>query len=572
MDIRKVMLVVDDSKTNRAVLTGIFSDSYQVLEAENGQIALDILEKTPVSVVVLDINMPVMDGYEVLAQMKQKGMLSYVPVVVNSAFGQDENELKALELGASDFIRKPYNNAIVKRRVENVQSVILYETTRSKRQKDLERMERMRFLMERDHLTGIYNRDSFIQKTTELMENTSVEGYHMVSVDIHQFKVINDVFGSKVGDSVLCRLAGAIARIMDREGCVYAREGGDHFMIFYPSDIITPEALLSELERGLSLETMGSYQVRLKVGVYSVGKNPLPVGKMIDASQIALYTKGDSQLGSPNYFNDTMRDQLMDEQELVAQMQQALDEHEFKVFFQPVFDAKLRKPISAEALVRWVSPKKGMIMPGRFIDIFEKNGLITLLDQYVWEEVAKYQKFRNDAGKPFIPISVNVSRVSLYLLDLPTIFKELIHKYDLDPQSIRLEVTETACVDNMEASVKILGQLQELGFVTLMDDFGSGYSSLNSIALLPIDILKLDMSFVQNVCHSYKSQIILADIVALAKRLHMRTISEGVETAEQLQILSGLGCRWVQGYFFSKPLARDQFEELMESSGVGSEG
>ncbi|MCR4588217.1 MAG: response regulator, partial [Lachnospiraceae bacterium] len=345
MDIRKVMLVVDDSKTNRAVLKGIFSDSYNVLEAENGQVAIEILEKNPVAVMVLDISMPIMDGFEVLRQMKAKGMLTYVPVVVNSAFGQDENELKALELGASDFIRKPYNNAIVKRRVENVQSVVLYETTRSKRKKDLERMERMRFLMERDHLTGIYNRDSFIQKTTELMETIDVEDYLLVSIDIHQFKVINDVFGSKVGDSVLCRLAGAIARRMDREDCVYGREGGDHFMIFYPQSIISPEELLADLEKGLALDTMGSYQVRLKVGVYTVGSHHLPVGKMIDASQIALYTKGDSILGEPNYFNDTMRDQLMDEQELVAQMQQALDEHEFKVYFQPVFDAREKKPV-----------------------------------------------------------------------------------------------------------------------------------------------------------------------------------------------------------------------------------
>ncbi|MCR5033277.1 MAG: response regulator, partial [Lachnospiraceae bacterium] len=345
MDIRKVMLVVDDSKTNRAVLKGIFSDSYNVLEAENGKAALEILEKNAIAVMVLDISMPIMDGFEVLRQMKAKGMLTYVPVVVNSAFGQDETELKALELGASDFIRKPYNNAIVKRRVENVQSVVLYETTRSKRQKDLERMERMRFLMERDHLTGIYNRDSFIQKSTELMESSDVGDYYLVSVDIHQFKVINDIFGSKVGDSVLCRLAGAIARLMDREDCVYGREGGDHFMIFYPASLISPEKLLEQLEEGLSLDSMGSYRVRLKMGVYKVGGHLLPVGKMIDASQIALYTKGDSILVGPNYFNDTMRDQLMDEQELVAQMQQALDEHEFKVYFQPVFDAREKKPV-----------------------------------------------------------------------------------------------------------------------------------------------------------------------------------------------------------------------------------
>ncbi|MEG1028019.1 MAG: EAL domain-containing protein, partial [Oscillospiraceae bacterium] len=245
-----------------------------------------------------------------------------------------------------------------------------------------------------------------------------------------------------------------------------------------------------------------------------------------------------------------------------SSMGTALEKRQFQVHFQPKFDVKSNKPYGAEALVRWIDPEKGMIFPGDFIPIFERNGFISKLDFYVWDCVCQNISKWNSQGKTPMPVSVNVSRVNLYNPNLVDVFLELIKKYNIPAWQLNLEITESAYTQNTELVLQTTEKLQKNGFVVMMDDFGNGYSSLNILKNIPVDVLKIDTKFLPEK-NDIRAERILASVIKMAKCIGIPVIMEGVETKEQTSFLESLDCDYIQGYYFARPMPLEEYEDLM---------
>ena len=265
-------------------------------------------------------------------------------------------------------------------------------------------------------------------------------------------------------------------------------------------------------------------------------------------------------------YDDDMRENMVSEQVIVNNMNGSLERDEFIVYLQPKYNLNTEKVVGAEALVRWIHPQLGFVSPAKFVPIFEQNGFIYQLDKYVWEKTCQMLREDIDAGRPVMPVSINVSRVDFYSPNLVQVFEDLTAKYNLDPRLLELELTESAYVDNPQQIIEITSQLQAKGFVILMDDFGSGYSSLNMLKDLPVDILKIDLRFLSDSqgVENGRADNILNSVVRMAKRLDVPVIAEGVETQKQVDFLRTIGCEYAQGYFFAEPVPLDEYRNLIQ--------
>jgi EAL domain-containing protein (putative c-di-GMP-specific phosphodiesterase class I) len=323
------------------------------------------------------------------------------------------------------------------------------------------------------------------------------------------------------------------------------------------------ERLIKEIDT--TIQSLGiSHNILFFAGVYPVTDMSVPVDQMCDRASMALNKIKGNYVRRYNFYDVGMRDRMLKEQMIVRDMEFALKDNQFTIFLQPIFRPETNEIVSAEALVRWFHPDSGMISPGYFIPVFERNGFIVKLDRFVWEAVCKFLRSRLDAGKKIVPISVNVSRLNFYSLDLLIFLLNLIKKYDLEPWMLKLEVTESAYTDNPQQLINIINQFKENGFPILMDDFGSGYSSLNMLKNIQIDVLKVDMAFVREIEQSERARTILLMIIGLAKELGMGVVTEGVETQTQLDYITDMGSVDIQGYYFSKPLAVKDFVALFD--------
>ena len=298
-------------------------------------------------------------------------------------------------------------------------------------------------------------------------------------------------------------------------------------------------------------------------GLYLVRDRNISIASMVDRSRIAMDTVKTSYVKPYAYYNNTMRENIVMEQMLMSECDAAIRENQFEVYYQPVCNALDGSIISAEALVRWRHPEKGMISPGIFIPLFERNGYISVLDRYIWDKVCAMLKRRREQNLDVVPISMNVSRVDFYSHSLCDDIIKIVEKYGLEPQLLRLEVTESSYSDNPQTVMETVKKLQDYGFTIMMDDFGSGYSSLNTLKDLPVDILKIDMKFMDDLDKGGKSAIILESIVRMTKWMSLRAVAEGVETEDELNFLKSIECNYIQGYYFYRPMPEKDFEELL---------
>ena len=563
MDDKPVMLIVDDVEINRVVLTQFFQEEYQILEAENGKEAMSIIEGQLVSIVLVDLVMPIMDGFQLLAMMKQNDQYAGIPVVVMTANNDGDSEARAMEMGAADFITKPYNPTIVRCRIRNVMAREEIEWRRVAQVAQNRQLMEMHQYVEKDRLTGIYNREAFYRKAAELMQEHHQTEYSIVYLDISCFKVINDLFRIETGNLILKTAAFYFGVLVGETG-LCARIEADHFVLCMPTNNLDMKQVIAGLDS--TIQSLGiSHNVLFYAGVYPVDNAFLPIDQMCDRAHMALNRIKGRYMTRFAYYDTAMRDQMIEEQMIVRNMEYALQEGQFFIHLQPIYETTTSEISGAEALVRW-RYNKGLISPGKFIPIFEKNGFIVRLDRFVWEEACKVLRAQIDAGLQPVPISVNLSRLNFYSQDLLEFLQGLIKKYELSTNLLKLEITESAYMDNPHQLIAMVRAFRGQGFSVLMDDFGSGYSSLSMLKDLPVDVLKIDMAFVQEVDKSSRAGAILESIVELGKHLRMDVVVEGVETKEQVDFLSKIGCHHIQGYYFSKPLDKDIFMGLVKRS------
>ena len=563
MDDKPVMLIVDDVEINRVVLTQFFQEEYQIIEAENGQEAMALIERQPVSIVLVDLVMPIMDGFQMISMMKRNDQFAGIPVVVMTANNDGDSEARAMEMGAADFITKPYNPTIVRCRIRNVMAREEIEWRRVAQVAQNRQLMEMHQYVEKDSLTGIYNREAFYRKAAELMQEHHQTRYSIVYLDISCFKVVNDLFRIETGNLILKTAAFYFNVLVGEEG-LCARIEADHFALCVPTDKLDMDKTIAGLDS--TIQSLGiSHNVLFYAGIYPVDNVYLPLDQMCDRAHMALNRIKGRYMTRYAYYDKAMRDQMIEEQMIARNMEYALQEGQFVIHLQPIYETGANSIVGAEALVRW-NYNKGQISPGKFIPIFENNGFIVRLDRFVWEEACKVLRAQIDAGLTPVPISVNLSRLNFYSQDLLDFLRELMKKYDLPAKLLKLEITESAYMDNPHQLIAIVRAFKGHGFSVLMDDFGSGYSSLSMLKDLPVDVLKIDMAFVQEVDKSSRAGAILESIVELGKHLRMEVVVEGVETREQVDFLEKIGCRLIQGYYFSKPLDKESFLGLIKRS------
>lgn len=417
------------------------------------------------------------------------------------------------------------------------------------------------YLATYDELTGIYNKQAFYAKTKEMLLDNPDKNFDLLRINIERFKVLNDLFGESTGDKLL-RYIGKFLKEINLPLCVSGRLYADNFVVCYEAGKGDSRRMINTLQMVADSFAINNRTI-LSFGLYRIDDKTLPVSVMCDRANMALW-KAKGNFKNPYCeYDEKMRQQVLKEQKIINAMERAIKNKEFTLYLQPKYDIEKGTIIGAEALVRWISLENGFISPGDFIPVFENNGFVYEVDKFIWEESCRYLRKWLDEGREVHPISVNVSRIDLYDSKLVQHLVNLREKYQLPSQYLELEITESAYTEAPEQIITITRQLREAGFVILMDDFGTGYSSLNMLKDIQIDVLKLDMGFLKSSDYSAKGGNILTAILKMAESLKMQTIAEGVETKEQVEFLKSIGCRYVQGFYYSKPLPVGEFEKLI---------
>ena len=546
---QKQILIVEDNMLNREILKEILSDAYSVLEAENGQEALDVLREhaDDIAVILLDVMMPVMDGFTFLDRIKADDRLSLIPVIIMTQSDSEADEVTALAHGATDFVPKPYRPQVILHRVASI--IKLRETAA------------MVNLFQYDRLTGLFSREFFYEKVRERLREDPEGEYSIVCSNIVNFKLYNDSFGVAEGDRLLRETADAMRRAVEPSG-ICGRFGADRFICLQESGKEARDRAAFDADQ---MEFGKGRNVVMKWGVYEITDRSVPVEQMCDRANLAVDSIKNQYNCHFAVYDDVLRGKLLREHAITEAMETALNEGQFVVYYQPKYSLNNDCLAGAEALVRWVHPELGFLSPGEFIPLFEKNGFITRLDRYVWENVCATLRLWREKGYPQLSVSVNVSRADVYHTDLADTLLEIIRKYGVEPAQLHLELTESAYTENPAQILSTVEHLRELGFIIEMDDFGSGYSSLNMLNQMKLDILKLDMKFIRSETSKPMEQGILRFIVGLARWLNLSVVAEGVETREQLERLREIGCDYVQGYFFARPMPAGEFEKLLQA-------
>jgi diguanylate cyclase (GGDEF)-like protein len=463
----------------------------------------------------------------------------------------NEAEVECLKLGAIDFIPKPYpaSKVILARILRTIELSEDRETLR---------------LTERDQLTGLYNKEFFYHYAAQLDLYHKETPTDAIVFDVNHFHTYNDRYGKASGDELLKKIANNAMSYLDEIGGIVCRSVADTFMM-YCIHTDNYEELLARLSACLDEDSISENRVRLRMGVYVNADKNVDIERRFDRAKMAADTARDHLNAPIGFFDHSMREAEILEEQLIDGFHTALREKQFVVYYQPKFDVKQDVPVlsSAEALVRWKHPTLGLVSPGVFIPLFEKNGLIQELDNYVWSQVASQIKDWKENLNITLPVSVNVSRINLYDPKLTDKLLNITETNGLTTENLLLEITESAYTEKTDQIITTVKNLRKLGFYIEMDDFGCGYSSLSMLIDMPIDALKLDIQFIRSAFKEQKDTRLLEAMIGLAKSFEVPTIAEGVETAEQYAELKAMGCNIIQGYYFSRPLPKEEFEKLI---------
>ena len=544
-EIKNTILIVDDEVIVKKSLEEVLKDEYSILQAENGEVALNMLaiHAEKIVAIVLDMVMPVMDGLTFLEHFRNYQEYNNIPVIVATSNDDEGVEQKCLEYGVWDFVMKPYNPFLLQFRIKNV-------------------IDKSRMLMsERDPVTGLYTKLKFYQKVRHMLAEVVGEKFAFVRIDIDRFKMINNFYGIQEGDKVLMSIAKELIKISAVfDYFVYARLENDVFACCLPYKEENIEILANDLQLNLK-KVNKDYNIKVSCGVYVINDYNMDVSEMYDRAYLAAKSCKGKFVQNIAYYDESMIEDMRQEQFVINAVNKAIEEEQFVVYLQPKINLITGKPYGAEALVRWMHPTRGMIAPAEFIPVYERNGIIGRLDQYMWRKVCALLRKWIDEGKEPDPISVNVSRVNIYNPHLVEILNKIIIEYRIPPQLLNLEITESAFMEDQSLVMRTVKRLHDLGFKIMMDDFGSGYSSLNVLKDMDVDYLKIDMKFLQEEkAFNGKGEKVLTSVVRMAKWLQLPSIVEGVETEEQVDFLKCIGCEYAQGFYYAKPMSVVDYE------------
>ena len=546
--LKRYILIADDEYINQEILKEILSSQYEALIANNGLEVMRTLEETtkPISLILLDLNMPLMDGFSVIKRIKKSDIYKDIPIIVIT--GDKNSELEALTLGAVDFITKPFVNEIIMARVN--------------RSIELSEKRIIVSTQERDELTGCYNKPVFMEYAERLDKYGNGEAKDMIVLNISHFHLYNELYGKEEGDKALIYISNILKDIALVNDGIVSRIQDDYFAL-YVNHLEDYDKVIDYIHKELK-EKYNASNIQVRLGIYHSNKKDESIEDIIDrAKMVCDEIRGVNKKYYNIYSEDYQKNQLFKER-LNHDFEKAIENHEFSVYFQPKISIQGDSYTlsSAEALVRWIHPELGFISPGMFIPLFEENGNIKILDQYVWREAAKQMREWYLKYNIMLPVSINVSRIDMFDPKVVDIITSIAKENEIEPKNLYLEITESGYNNETNQIIGIIDELRNRGFKIEIDDFGSGYSSLNTLATLSFDVLKLDMKFVKDMFKNDKTLKMVGIVSDIAKYLNVKMIAEGVEEKNQLDKLKELKYDIIQGYYFSKPVSSVEFEEF----------
>lgn len=412
-----------------------------------------------------------------------------------------------------------------------------------------------------DPLTKISNKEGFVECVKHLYHDNPEKTYIICVIALNQLNVINDIYGFIAGDKVIKKAAEIAVNFVSETGGVCGRLGGGEFLLCFENTRHNLDRIHNAGTYSID-EINISFPLSFRAGLFIDSDRADAIDTMINYASLARDKIEEDGISTCLFYNDELRERLAAEAMVTSQMYKALENHEFVSYFQPQYSHKSQQIVGAETLCRWVKKDGSIISPGLFIPIFEKNGFIKALDRYMWEEAFKAVLEWSAKGAKPIPISVNISRVSLEEPGFVESIKTLYEKYPIDPSLLHFEITESAYSARQDTIAFKINSLRDAGFMVAMDDFGSGYSSLNVLKDMPLDILKLDMGFLRG-RNQDRGESIIRNVVAMIKELDLDIVSEGVETVEQAEFLRHVGCDVIQGFLYSRPIPKEDYEHLI---------
>ena len=414
-----------------------------------------------------------------------------------------------------------------------------------------------------DKLTGLFTKEHLFNQIKNKVSSETETSYSIAYLDIKDFKMVNDIFGNDTGDLVLKRVANWI-RENATEGWTYGRLSGDAFGICYPTSTEKLDLVQRRLSKFVISNGSIDQHILMHVGIYRIIDPSIDVSIMFDRAHLALTTIKNEYNMHIAIYDDNMRNQLLWDQKISTELEGAIENRQIVPYLQPIVDNK-GTIIGAEALVRWIHPEEGFLPPFKFIPVFEKNGMIAQVDKYIWRSACEIiSSWKGDKANLFI--SVNISPKDFYFMDVYAEIKALVEEFKIEPSRLRIEITETVMMTEAESRMAILSKFRKSGFIVEMDDFGSGYSSLNQLKDMPLDVLKIDMKFLSKAEDNHRAETILRNVLRLSSDLGLFSLTEGVETEDQYKMLNEMGCNLFQGYYFAKPMAVADFEKLCDKN------
>lgn len=418
-------------------------------------------------------------------------------------------------------------------------------------------------LRERDQLTGLYNASTLYRKAEELLESTPGIVYEAIYVDIEHFKLYNEWHGHEAGNDMLRAIADHVSDIAGAKGGIAGHLGGDDFVLILPRGLVTQESIEKRLKMP-PFDSEDAIGFQPALGICEIDYPRTPVITACDHAMTAMNNAKGSYTKRVSHYRPFMTEALESETKILLEVKRALENREFVPYWQPQCSTRTGRIVGLEALVRWKHPERGIVAPGEFVPVLERNGFVTSLDLYVWEAVCRQLRDWINRGIDPLPVSVNVSRADIHTIDVPEAIEDLTKRYGIDRSLLGIEITEGAYAED-EKITDMVNRLRNLGYVIFMDDFGSGYSSLNMLKDINVDVLKIDMGFLSQERNARRGESILEAIVSMARLVDLRVVAEGAETEQQVAFLQDIGCEYAQGYHFHKPMCTTDLEALLSN-------
>lgn len=550
-----LVLIADDDPSIRLLLRhAMEKDGYKVIEVVNGTEAIKATEKYHPDLILMDAVMPLMDGFNATSTLMEMEEFSDIPVLMITALDDDRSVAKAFISGALDYITKPVNWSVLKHRVRR-----MLHAAEAERQ--------IRHLAYLDTLTGLPNRLLFMDRLDQAISRSVRQSniFALLFIDIDHFKVINDSMGHHAGDQLLTSVTARLQQSV-RQSDTIARLGGDEFTVIVeninqPEDVmVVTKSILSMLSDPVFIDGREVF-ISASIGISVFPDDGDDLGSLLKNAETAMYKAKDHGRNNLQFYRAEMSETAMRRLDLENSLRNAIEKDELLVYYQPKFDLTTGKCQGMEALVRWDHPVKGLVQPDEFIPLAEETGMILQLDDWVIRTACMQLSVWKKAGYEVSNLAINVSARQFKEHRLAGVIQKILEETGIDGHELEIELTESTLVDNNENAREMLNELHEMGLKIALDDFGTGYASMSYLKDFPIDTVKIDRSFIWGIPNDKEDMAIVKAIVGLAEALDLSLIAEGVETEQQIEFLNNIGCKYAQGYYWSKPVSAMMFEQ-----------